>query len=181
MREEGRVERLLAVMLQDAQRVIDHEVRAIEESDDKTEHLIGLGVAALAGGLGLASLVAGRQEIVLGWGFFAAIGAGGMLNLASLGMFLASYVGLKGNRAAIVGPSLEWLQEKSLQLGWNVQSHYLSLLSQDGLPAYSRSNLARLASAAKLRRHGLYLLSASVAGYTGAFLLILANDIRSQA
>lgn len=54
---------LLAEMLREAERVVDRTFRMAEETDDKTEQMMAMGIASLAGGLALASLAAGAERL----------------------------------------------------------------------------------------------------------------------
>lgn len=57
----------LREMLREMERVIDHQIRALEEQDDKSEQLIRLVIAALAGGIALGSfLVRGSPKPSVG-------------------------------------------------------------------------------------------------------------------
>lgn len=47
----------LREMLREQERVIDHQIRALAEQDGNSEHMIKLCVAALAGGVALASVL----------------------------------------------------------------------------------------------------------------------------
>ena len=168
---------LLAVLLHDAERVIDHQVQAVEELDDKSEHMIGLAVALLAGGLSLATFATSRANSHPdAWFFWMLLGAGA-LNLVAIVAFLESYVGFRHGVEVHVGPSLTWIQAKAQDRTWSVPSHYLSLLSDNGYPAYYKFNLARMLHSAGARRFGLLTLAGSVLLYTVAFVYLLVLAI----
>jgi hypothetical protein len=168
---------LLSALLHDAERVIDHQVRAMEELDDKSEHMLGLGVGALAGGLGLATVAAGKESLQPDWLFFWSVVAGGLLNMAAILAFLESYLGIRDGGSLWVGPSLDWVREKSVDPTWSLASHRLSLLSADGYASYYRFNRERQQRSARWRARGLAGLALATVCYTVALVQILAQAI----
>ena len=172
---------LLAALLGEAERVIDHQAKAMEELDDKSEHMVGLGVALLAGGLSIATFLIGKDSAPRpDWTFFLLLCAAGAANLAAILAFLESYVGFRHGAQVAVGPSLDWLQTRSLDPTWSLPSHRLSLLSQDGYPAYAQANAETMAHSARARRIGLFLLAAALLLYLAALVEILALTIQGQ-
>lgn len=168
---------LLGVLLHDAERVIDHQIQAVEELDDKSEHMIGLAVALLAGGLSLALFAVSRDHIHPdAWFYWMLLGAG-VVNLVGIVAFLESYIGFRRGVEVHVGPSLAWIQTKAQDNTWGVSSHYLSLLSDEGYPAYYKFNLAKMLHSAGARRFGLLTLAGSVLLYTVALVYLLAQAI----
>jgi hypothetical protein len=114
-------ERLLAALVRDAERVIDHQVKAMEELDDESEHMLGLGVALLAGGLSIATfLVGGGSAPHPGWAFFCLLCAAGATNIVAILAFLESYVGFQHGTRLAVGPSIEWLRAKANDPTWSL-------------------------------------------------------------
>lgn len=168
---------LLEALLHDAERVIDHQVQAVEELDDKSEHMIGLAVALLGGGLSLALFAVSRNNIHPNvWFFWMLLGAGAV-NLVAIVAFLESYIGFRRGVEVHVGPSLSWIQAKAQDETWGVPSHYLSLLSDEGYPAYYKFNLAKMLHSAGARRFGLFTLAGAVLLYTVALVYLLVLTI----
>lgn len=171
-------EHILAALVRDAERVIDHQVQAMEELDDKSEHMLGLGVALLAGGVSIATFLAGRESAPRpDWTFFCLLCAGGTTNIAAILAFLESYVGFRHGTRLAVGPSLEWIQAKANDPDWSLPSHRLSLLSEEGYPTYARVNSIKMAHSARARRLGLASVAAAVILYFAALADILAEAI----
>lgn len=169
---------VLEALLHDAERIIDHQIRAIEELDDKSEHMIGLGVALLAGGLSLATFTVSEGSLDPGPFFLGGMVVAGAANLVALGSFLVSYIGFPRDSEAGTGPSLDWIHSKSCDRDWTYQSHLLSLLSANGYPAYSRVNLGRIEHSMRARRNGLLALAVAVPLYTVASAQILVKAMR---
>lgn len=96
----------LALLVHDAERVIDHQIQAIEELDDKSEHMISLAVALLAAGVSLATIVVTANGAKPHFGFFWVLLAGGLVNLVAIMAFLESYIGFRGGVEVHRGPSL---------------------------------------------------------------------------
>jgi hypothetical protein len=167
---------LLAILLHDAERVVDHQVKAMEELDDKSEHMVGLGVAMLAGSLSIATFLVGKESAPRpDWTFLWRLGAAGAANILAILAFLESYVGFRHGTEVVVGPSLDWVAQKSQDRDWNTASHLSSLLSPDGYPAYARFNRANLRRSAAARRAGLLALAGAVVLYAGALIDIMAK------
>lgn len=167
--------RRLAEMLREAERALDHQVRALEEQDDKSEQLITLGVAAIGGGLALALIALREPSRPGGLPGPVLFGAASLFNLVAIAMFLNSYIGFFRHVEAHVGPSLDWLKDKSNDPEWSLANHYVSLLSDTA--NYAKHNLARMLHSTRWRRRGLYWLSASISGYLAASLLIRGGAI----
>lgn len=94
-------------MLRESERTLDHQVRAMEELDDKSEHMLTLGVAAIGGGVTLASLAVVNIPASIDRSFIVGILVAGILNLGSLLLFAGSYIGFKRHTEVHIGPRLE--------------------------------------------------------------------------
>lgn len=108
MREDERLA-LLLDLREEGKRVLDHQAVAMEQLDAKTQHTLGLAVAALAGAIALLTFTADRLAGRVGAPFVVLFGAAGAVNLAAIGVLLASYVGYRRQTEIAVGPSLDWL------------------------------------------------------------------------
>lgn len=161
-------------MLREQERVIDHQVRAIEELDDKSEHMLRLSIAALAGALTLASfLLRGPGQVpplvLLPFGSAAA------LNLCALVFLVDAYVGFRHHAEAHVGSDPAWVAERAGDPAWTLEQHMLTLI-QDS-PGFSAHNIQVMERATHRRRLGVYSLLVALVLYVVGYLYILSGVI----
>lgn len=166
---------LLREMLREAERDIDHQIRAIEEEDDKTEQSLALAVAVLAGALALASLVAGQGRIDRP--FLLATAGGAALNILALLRLLDAYAGLRQTRSVHVGPRLDWLAEKVRDSGWGFADHLSSLIAD--YANYHAHNAEVHRDLWRERRRALKTLVAAILAYAIAAFYILSKGVFS--
>lgn len=161
----------LEEMVRESERVIDHQVRAIEEVDRKAAHLTTSAQAALGGGVLLATFVAadvpGRVDLL----FLAAFSTGGILNVLSLTHLFGPVRGRERVERIGVGPDPEWVASKSRQTDWDLGVHLLSVL--EGLSRYAATNRGMLRRKAVRRYRGLRLLSGALALYAASLMYLL--------
>jgi hypothetical protein len=162
---------LLAEMVREAERVIDHQVRAKEAIDAKSQNALTVAIAALGGGLALGSLVLTRGAPTDAF-FLAAIAAGGGLNLGSVLVLLDAYMGLRLRRELAIGPSVAALSERALRDDWTWMDHGTTLLAS--LAEQYDQNGRAIEAAVARRREGLLLLVGSLAAYVVSMVYILA-------
>lgn len=162
-------------MVADAERLIDNQVRAAEELDDKAEQMITLAVATLAGALTVALFIGQEPDITANWGFAGLYAVGLLLNLIGIVLFIDSYIGIRHPMEMYPAPDIRWLEKKRDDPGWNLESHLSSLISS--YAAYSESNVSKMKQSADRRRHGLYLLMGAVSVYAVSILFIVAGTI----
>lgn len=161
-------------MLREQERVIDHQVRAIEELDDKSEHMLRLSIAALAGALTLASfLLRGPDQVpplvLLPFGSAAA------LNLCALVFLVDAYVGFRHHAEAHVGSDPAWVAERAEDPAWTLEEHLITLI-QDS-PGFSAHNIQVMERATHRRRLGVYSLLVALVLYVVGYLYILSGVI----
>lgn len=166
---------LLAEMLRESERILDHQVKALEELDDKSEQMLGLGVALLGGGVAFGVLVTTSNALAVNSTFIGLLASAGLLNVAALAFFVGSYIGFVRHTEVHVGPSLAWIRDKSNEASWSLMDHYLSVLFD--IPSYYDWNNRKSVAAARRRQVGVYVLLVAVALYGIAFLFILGNHI----
>lgn len=160
----------LREMLREQERVIDHQVHALEDHDQKSEHMIKVCIAALAGGVTLATiLLRGPHDVSLVT--LAPFSGAAILNLASLVLFVDAYVGFRRQAEAHIGPDPAWIAQKADDAEWTLEEHLLSIIADH--PRYSDHNLLAMERTTKRRRYGIYLLLASITAYAGAYIFIL--------
>lgn len=143
----------LAELQRQAERVLDHEVTARERMDAKTQHLMGVGLATLAGGVALATFAAERLPGKVAGGFVAAVGFAALANLAAMGLLTASYVGFRGHAEVAVGPGLDGLAEKAQDPSWTREETYVNVLV--AAQSFSRYNRSGAHEAATWRRKAI--------------------------
>lgn len=162
---------VLREMLRELERILDQQLRAVEEQDDRAEQAITLAVATLGGGLGLATLLSGalyRDGVSLA---FLGVSAG--VNLASLAWLLRAYMGVP--KALQVGPRPTWLRDKANDAGWTVQDHLLSMVTD--VPDYCLANADILRRRASIILRGVWMLLLALAGYAIVTLYILGRGV----
>jgi hypothetical protein len=166
---------LLREMVREAERLVDHQLQAMEELDNKSEQMIKLSVALLAGGAALAGFTIRHLVAYAGGAFLAALGVAATLNGTAIVSFVASYVGLRHQTDAHVGPHPRWLKQKPVDEGWTLALHVGSLIQ--GYADYSDHNVGRMRTSARRRVRGLALLAAALIGYASAVVSIAARTI----
>lgn len=167
----GDDEPVLPEVLRQLERLIDHQARALEEQDDRTEQALTLSVAILGGALALASLV--RSSAVLDGAFLALLGGSAVLNIAALAGFLRAYLGVP--KAVSVGPDPHWMSGKANDADWRMPDLLLSVVTDD--PDYYAANGVILRRVAKEQLRGASLLVASLGGYAMATFYILGKGV----
>jgi hypothetical protein len=80
-------------MLREAERVVDHQMRAAEALDRKTERVIPLGVAALGAGVALAAVASRQVNLPVEPALALAILVPALLNVLALLWRLDAYLG----------------------------------------------------------------------------------------
>lgn len=166
---------LLGEMLREAERAIDHQVHAVERLDSKSQQLLNLGVAALAGGLAIATLTTQIPDKATGTLLLFALLLAGLLNILALLFFFEAYVGLRHHPELHVGPQLEWLKAKSLDPYWRPIDHFTSILGD--YARYYSWNARQIARSAARRRWGLQALAGGLLLYVAAMSYIVAEAI----
>lgn len=161
-------------MLREQERVIDHQVRALEEQDDRSEQMIRLGIAALAGGIALGSLLV-RGSTAPSGRILASLAIAAVLNLASIVLVVHAYVGFRRHSEGHVGPDPGWIAEKAMDGSWTLEEHLLSLIVDH--PRYSDHNMTVMNRIADRRRKGVYLLLSSLLAYAVGYFYILSEVI----
>lgn len=159
---------VLRELLRQAERVLDHQARGMEEQDDKTEQPLALGVATLGGGLALATWVTqvGGSDLFFG----LLIAAGALVNLVSLPTLMGAYLVLP--LTLQVGPHPRWLAEQARDLETVLREVLLDLVETG--PAYYEMNANALIRTSRERGRGLRLLLVAVCLYvlSAAYMLV---------
>lgn len=164
-------ETLLREMLREAERVLDQQLHALDEMDDKTEQLLAVGVATAGAGIALFAFLA--QHGGNGVGPAAQGGWAGAfaLNLAALLAFLQAYVGFGARRLPKAGPSPSWIAEKLDDAAWSTRTHVASVVA--AYPDYFRDNARVMVREGRAQRVGLALLTFAVLVYAGVAFYVL--------
>lgn len=162
---------LLAEMLREVERVVDHQVRWMKHQDDKTEQTLALATATLGGGLVLATFL--HQTRASDIASLVLVASASSANLASLWRLLRAYLGVP--KLLRLGPHPGWIAEKSNDATWSKADHYLFLLA--GFPRYYEQNAEMLARVARERLAGLRLLLVALLGYSSAAAYMLWKGV----
>lgn len=158
---------VLPLMLDEARRVLDHQVRAIEELDDKTEHMLTLTVSSLGGTLLLAGVVVERA----GAGAratFTAIAVGAVFHLLAAGFLLNGYLGVGRKTEIAVGADVAWIAGKANDPSWTEERHLVSLLMT--YPHFAARNTRRMRDSNRARATALAFLGVGVVVECAAFI-----------
>lgn len=160
----------LREMLREQEEVIQHQVRAFEEQDEKSRHMIQLSVAALAGGVALASVLLRGPNQVPPWSILP-VAIAATLNLSALVFFVDAYIGFRDQSDTHVGPDPGWVAQKAGDEAWTLDHHLLAQIKRT--PAYFAHNLIAIEDSAQRRRLGLYWLLAALLSYAIGYIFIL--------
>jgi hypothetical protein len=151
----------LREMLREAERVIDHEVRAIEELDKKTAQALTLSLS----GLSLFVLLGGFVGPKASPAFLALFMVAGVLNAGAVYLLVKSYHGPESRAEVNVGPSPVWMAEK-LGTQEGLGDHYAAVLF--GYAEYHIHNVRFMDEIKKARSNAVGLLSLAGAFYAAA-------------
>lgn len=169
---------LLREAVREAERVVEIQARAMEELDDKSEHLVNLAVAAMAGSVTLALFALTNANA---WPWVAPMApllVGSAYNVAALWRFLAAYNARHARDASVeVGPDLKWVEGRLDQPRWGLREHLRHVVA--GYAAYQRANQETMSVTARDRSRGLAFLFVALAAYGLAFVLIAGMRIWS--
>lgn len=165
---------LLESILRQMERYVDHQVRAVEELDDKIEQLLaidllllGLGITLLDRAVGRSLVDPGAPSLVLTGplvvGFLAVVG--------SMILLIRGYVGVGSSRGPRhqAGPDPGWLAQAAEEEGWT-RSHFLHGLIK-GYERWAEDNENEISRIVRGRRAALVLALFGVLLYaTGIFM-----------
>lgn len=151
---------VLTLIRRDAERIVDHQIRAAEELDRKLEHLSTLGVASTGGGFALGGFIATQGG---GAPLFVLLGVGVLLNVAAIAFFMRGYGALRESVELGAGPDPTWLAAKAVEEGWNGDRHQKSVIR--GLAQAFEENRQTGAFVSNQRKKGARLLLSGVAFY----------------
>lgn len=162
---------LLAEMVREAERVIDHQVSVLKELDRKSGLVTTVAQALLAGAVILITLVTAQEVQGVDVPFIALLSSGGLVNVVALVRSLDAFVGPRQHEAVKVGPDIRWVRRRSQEEGWGATNHRLSVIS--GLAAYQEDNLGFMGRKLEKVWGTLRLLSAAVGLYAASLLYLL--------
>lgn len=167
---------LLLGMKRDAERILDHQVQAMEKLDEKAALFLRFGVVLLVAGVGLVSFLLQIAPSRVGIGIFLSVVSGALLNLAGLFLLSVSYLGgTQGERIAF-GPSAYWLKTKSQDADWTRRQQLVSVLN--AAPGYVAHNIKRISTSARRVFLGLALVFMSALFYATPMIYILLEVMR---
>lgn len=165
----------LAEAVREAERVQDLELGAMTEWDNRTQTLITLASAALAGGFALGAFLGGTlcasDRLLL---LLPAIG--GVASLIAMVLFVQSYTGIWSKHIYYATPSTKDLLNKAKDDSWSLDHHRSAFLLAAAKASTKNDEL--LNTAGRFRRYGLIALvvaagSYSIAGFAYLLGLIL--------
>jgi hypothetical protein len=156
-----------------ASKDLEAQVATAEVIRQKTESAIGLGTAALGGGYALVGLAVEKIPAALGWPLLVLVVVAGTLNLLALLFFVRSTLAIR--TSLIVGPSPDWVREKSKDATWTKNDLWASLLSK--FPEKSRANDEVMKRAVDRRIAGMRLLILAMAFHALTFVYVLGVGI----
>lgn len=162
---------LLAEMVREAERVIDHQVSELKELDTKSAHVTTTAQALLAGAVILITFVTGQTPDRVDAVFLAIFTLAATINAVSLTRSLDALSGVRAPETVSLGPSPAWLAERSVEGDRGIPEHLRAVLR--GLSSYEKANVKVMRQKADKRILTLRLLSAAVALYTTSLFYIL--------
>lgn len=162
--------RFLARLVRQSERAIDHQVRALEELDDKIERMMTIAVSAIGVALALATVVFQAPTLAPGPAFEGSLLAGIVLNLAALLSLYDGYVGLLRRIEFHVGPRPDTWNRRLKDASWNEEAFLRGMLASSA--EYFRFNARTETRKQAARRLGVYLLLLSILPYVLAIALI---------
>lgn len=163
-------------VLHQLERLLDHEVRAVEEADDQFELLVVVDLAILGGGIALVrSLIPSGVEDALTLDPIVVLTLASGFALASISFILLmhGYVGWTSGAGprTQVGPNPDHLIELSQDS--QVSSAHVRSGLIAGYSSYVREIEAVLRDKARLRRHALYETFFSLVVFLVATLMVV--------
>lgn len=161
---------MLREMVREAERAIDHQVRALENLDGKGAQTVTAAQAALAGAVALVAFVIGQAPGPVEPLTMVLFAAGAVANVVALVAQMGSARGRTVHDQVRVAPHHAWIEEKAKEQAWELERHLLSVL--EGLARYAEGNLALMEIAARRRLHAQRALSMGL-GLYGASLISL--------
>ncbi|MEA3200397.1 MAG: hypothetical protein QOE90_1825 [Thermoplasmata archaeon] len=168
--------RAVLEILREAERVLDHQIRSLEELDDKIEQMLALGVGSLAGAFALAAFIASREPR---WaGYAAALASGALWNCAAVFYFARGYGIVDREVQAKVGPSTGWLAAQAQGPSPNLVEHGRLVVAV--LHNSFEDNDETATFIAQQSRKGVRWLAAALMLYGAVVVLFLVLD-RGQA
>lgn len=169
---------LLREMVRESERVIDGQLKAIEELDDKGEAAIRVAVLALVFGFSMGAFVVQTNETpwILRFWTIMVVGTGIILNLVALALIVHSYSSLSGRRDAQTTPDITALPKRHKTPLMDLEIHFEGLI--EGYGNAQKANHAHMETVTKWRRIGLRtLLWTTFLPYFGGLILIAVRAL----
>lgn len=167
---------LLGEILREAERVLDHQVRALDTLDDKVEQMLTLSVGVLLGAFALAAFLAERANP---WrAYAAALAAGGLWNVTAVVRFARAYGVVDREIEAQVGPDSYWLVERAQDTTWAAEAHAAQVLGAIHNSIEANGEMAAFVSQERAR--GMRWLLAALTLYAAviALFVLLGDDVQ---
>lgn len=165
-------------VLHQLERLLDHEVRAIEEADDQFELLAVLDLAVIGGGIALVRslLTSAGAVVALPIGVVVLLVLGFGLACAAFVVVMEDYLGWTARSApdVEVGPSPDHLVAWSQDAATPSQELRLGLI--EGYRGYVLGIEGMLESKTSARRVALYALFGSLLAFLAGTLILLAGQ-----
>ena len=157
-------------MLHQAQRAVDHQIRALEELDDKIEHMMTIAGTGVALGIGFAALgIQGGSPSPSPW-FPRFLAAAVALDVLAILVLYGAYAGFVRRYELHVGPNpAAWLA-KVHDAGFRENAFFRGMLSS--LAKYFQFNSRTLARKLRRRDLGVAFLFVSILPYVAALFFI---------
>ena len=172
--DEQPLVRMMEETQRQVERVLDHQVHALGDELRRTESMIRLGVATLAGTIAVTGLLlsaGARPDALAAWAFGASI----LMVLMALAWWLDVTTGPDRPHGIRVGPDPSALAERLDHEGWSSASLLASTISEAAL--HHGQNGRLLASLARRRSRGTLWLFGGVVLHLAALAFIAGGRI----
>jgi hypothetical protein len=104
---------LLRESLREAERVLDHQMGALQEVDYKAEQVLAVTLATTGGGLAFFAYASAKVDPGRSFGFVLVFAVGFAANVLAAAAFLSGYLGFVNPTVVQAGPAPAWIAQRT--------------------------------------------------------------------
>jgi hypothetical protein len=157
---------LLRESLREAERVLDHQMEALQEVDDKAEQVLAVTLATTGGGLAFFAYASAKVDPGRSFGFILVFAVGFAANVLAAAAFLSGYLGFVNPTVVQAGPAPAWIAQRTTDPSWSERDHLRSVIA--GHARYFANNERIFRQVRAWTLGGFALLALAVVCYAGA-------------